>query len=229
MGQMSFWGATVITNLVSVVPFVGEKLVLWLWGGFSINKASLSLFFLLHFLLPFVVVVLVMLHLILLHMTRRRSLLLVHESFTKVKFFPYFVFKDILNLSFILFVFAVLLFTPWALGDSENWIDSNPLRSPVHIQPEWYFLFAYAILRCIPNKMGGVIALAISVLVLPLLSVNQGYKNKHKILRKLFFFLFIFSFLLLTWLGSCSVEAPFVVIRGVLTVLYFSRFLLLFV
>jgi ubiquinol-cytochrome c reductase cytochrome b subunit len=226
MGQMSFWGATVITNLVSVVPYVGEDLVLWIWGGYRINKARLSLFFLLHFLVPFIALVIVFFHLLLLHITRRTSPVFIHERFRKVKFYPFFVYKDILNISVVAVIFALVLFNPWILGDAENWLVANPIRSPVHIQPEWYFLFAYAILRCIPRKLGGVIALAIRVLVLPFLSFWQSYKTKRALYSKIFMVILGFRFFVLTWLGACPVEAPFILLRQIFRFIYFAIFLI---
>lgn len=224
IGQMSFWGATVITNLISTLPYIGREVVLWIWGGYRINKASLSLFFVFHFLVPFIIIIIVFFHLLFLHSTRRTSLVLVHERFSKVKFHPYYIYKDVINLFFLLFLLGLCLFSPWSLGDPENWTKANPISSPVHIQPEWYFLFAYAILRCVPRKLGGVVALVSSVLVIPLLCLNTRYLSKIKWLSKIFIFLIIVRFFVLTWLGGCAVEGPYILISQVFSLIYFFRF-----
>lgn len=224
-GQISFWGATVITNLLSVIPYIGETIVIWVWAGFRINKITLRIFFLLHFLTPLLIIVLIIFHLLLLHITRRRRPLIIHESFTKIKFYPYFVKKDILNLFFIFLIVGFSFFNPWTLGDPENWIKANPIMSPVHIQPEWYFLFAYAILRCIPRKVGGVIALVLSVMILYFLPLNFSFKRKTKNFSKLFFVIIVYSFFILTWLGGCPVEEPYILIRQMFRLIYFLSFL----
>lgn len=227
-GQMSFWGATVITNLLRTVPYFGQELVIWVWGGFRINKFRLSLFFLLHFLVPFIILGVIIFHLIFLHETRRTRKILIQERFTKVKFYPYFVYKDIFNLLIIFFLYSIRFFFPWTLGDPENWIKANPIISPVHIQPEWYFLYAYAILRCIPRKVGGVIALVIRVCILYFLSFNYCYKTKLKIVSKYFYILILFTFFILTWLGGCPVEEPFILIRQIFRFVFFIRFIMYF-
>ena len=166
-GQISFWGATVITNLFSAIPYLGGDLVTWLWGGFAVDNATLTRFFSLHFLLPFVIAGQVGVHLLFLHETGSNNPLGVRSDLDKLPFHPYFSVKDLFGVFVILGVlFWICLIAPWALGDPENFIPANPLVTPVHIQPEWYFLMAYAILRSIPNKLGGVIALALSILVL---------------------------------------------------------------
>jgi len=224
IGQISFWGATVITNLIRVIPYIGTDFVLWIWGGFSINKSRLNLFFILHFIVPFLLLVLIFFHLFFLHSTRRTRLLFVHERYRKVKFFPFYIYKDLINILIILILFALCLFAPWIFGDPENWIKANPIISPIHIKPEWYFLFAYAILRCIPRKLGGVIALVLRVIIFFFLRINKNYKNKINFFRKIFFVLFIFSFVILTWLGGCQVESPFIELSQIFRIIYFLRF-----
>ena len=220
-GQMSFWGATVITNLIRTIPIVGPKVVTWVWGGYNVNNATLSLFFALHYLLPFVVLALILIHLLLLHETRRTSSIFIHERFRKVKFTPYYTNKDIMNVVFLLIFFALVLFSPWTLGDPDNWIPANPMVSPVHIQPEWYFLFAYAILRRVPNKLGGVIALLLRVLVLYLFPIFKNKYPQHPILYNFFLGSLAVRILVLTWLGACPVEAPFILCGQIFRVLYF--------
>lgn len=224
-GQISFWGATVITNLISTIPIFGPDIVIWVWGGFNVNNATLGFFFSLHFLLPFLLAFIVLIHLIFLHETRRRRNIIIHERFSKVKFCPYYFSKDAVNLVIFITFFIFCLFFPWNLGDPENWIGANPIISPVHIQPEWYFLFAYAILRAIPNKLGGVIALVGRVIFFYLLPLFFTYKSPRKIWIFILISIFSISFLLLTWLGACVVEEPFILISQIFTVLYFISLL----
>lgn len=166
-GQMSFWGASVITNLFSAIPYLGGDFVIWLWGGLAVDNATLTRFFAFHFLLPFLIAALVIVHLIFLHETGSNNPLGLNSNLDKLSLHPGFLMKDLFGaLLFVLGLRVVVFFAPWMLGDPENFIPANPLVTPVHIQPEWYFLFAYAILRSIPNKLGGVVALAIAVLVL---------------------------------------------------------------
>ena len=226
-GQISFWGATVITNLVRTIPYFGENLVIWIWAGFRINKSRLRIFFLLHFITPFFILFLILLHLLFLHSTRSSSPIIIHERFSKIKFYPYFVKKDLINFFFLIFFLGFSFFNPWLLGDPENWIKANPIISPVHIQPEWYFLFAYAILRCIPRKIGGVIALVLRVIILYLLPLNFSYKSKNKKFSFFFYIFLFYSFFILTWLGGCPVEEPYILIRQIFRGFYFFSFLLL--
>lgn len=222
-GQMSFWGATVITNLFSAIPGVGGDIVVWLWGGFSVDNPTLSRFFSLHYLLPFILRGLAGIHLVYLHEAGSRNPLGVSKSLDKVPFHPYFIWKDLVG--FLIFfggLRGLVLVIPWALGDVENFIPANPLVTPPHIQPEWYFLFAYAILRAIPSKLGGVVALAMSVLifyVLPLLSFSKK-KFNYKALK---FWVLRASWAVLTYLGAQPVEYPFDLLGRAFTVLYFIR------
>ena len=229
-GQISFWGATVITNLFSAIPFIGNDVVTWLWGGFAVDNATLTRFFAFHFLVPFIIAALVIVHLLFLHQTGSNNPLGIHTNLDKIPFHPYFTTKDrsIFILSLIILSMLVML-NPWLLGDPENFIPANPLVTPVHIQPEWYFLFAYAVLRSIPNKLGGVVALAASVLILytiPLLSSSKFQRVAFYPLRKWLFWTLVRVILILTWIGARPVEAPFIGIGQSLTCVYFSLFLL---
>jgi len=228
-GQISFWGATVITNLFSAIPYLGEDIVYWLWGGFAVDNATLTRFFALHFLLPFIILRISIIHLFFLHEKGSRNPLGLNRNFDKIPFHPYFSFKDFLGIGFILILFSYICFqNPWRLGDPENFIPANPLVTPIHIQPEWYFLFAYAILRSIPNKLGGVIALALSVIILYIIPFygNKLFKGvSFSSLEKIIFWIFIIIIILLTWIGARPVEDPYVITGQILTVLYFSYFL----
>ena len=229
-GQISFWGATVITNLFSAIPFIGNDIVYWLWGGFAVDNATLTRFFALHFLLPFVIAGISIVHLLFLHSTGSRRPLGLNRNLDKIPFHPYFSFKDLLGICIVINIFFyICLQAPWFLGDPENFIPANPLVTPVHIQPEWYYLYAYAILRSIPNKLGGVVALAIAVIILYIIPFYGEIKFKRLIfypLGKVFFWLLVVIALLLTWIGARPVEEPYVITGQVLTVLYFSYFLI---
>nr|AYQ19012.1 cytochrome b [Ptilodactylidae sp. 2 ACP-2013] len=229
-GQMSFWGATVITNLVSAIPYIGTMIVQWLWGGFAVGNATLSRFFSLHFLLPFVVTALIMIHLLFLHQTGSNNPLGLNSNIDKIPFHPYFSFKDLVGFTIMLFFLILMnLANPYLLGDPDNFTPANPLVTPIHIQPEWYFLFAYAILRSIPNKLGGVIALVLSIAILFILP----FSSKKKIngmqfypINKILFWSLLSTTILLTWIGARPVEEPFVTTGQILTIVYFSYFLI---
>nr|YP_659576.1 cytochrome b [Ventrifossa garmani]BAE96409.1 cytochrome b [Ventrifossa garmani] len=231
-GQMSFWGATVITNLMSAVPYVGNTLVQWIWGGFSVDNATLTRFFTFHFLLPFVVMAVTLLHLLFLHETGSTNPTGVNSDMDKIPFHPYYSYKDLLGFIFLLVPLATLaLFAPNLLGDPDNFTPANPLVTPPHIKPEWYFLFAYAILRSIPNKLGGVVALLLSILILmvvPLLHTSKHRGLTFRPLSQLFFWTLVANVLILTWIGGMPVEDPFTLIGQVASALYFSLFLILF-
>nr|YP_009459906.1 cytochrome b [Cheumatopsyche speciosa]AUT18171.1 cytochrome b [Cheumatopsyche speciosa] len=230
-GQMSFWGATVITNLVSAIPYIGSDLVQWIWGGFAINNVTLNRFFSLHFILPLTLVMLVMIHIFYLHQTGSNNPLNLKKSLDKIPFNPYFTLKDFLGMMvFFLFFMYMTLNNPFLLMDPDNFQLANPLSTPPHIQPEWYFLFAYTILRSIPSKLGGVIALLMSILILfimPLLSKKYIQSNAFFYFNKIWFWMFFAIFLILTWIGSKSIDYPFVNIGQIMTVFYFSFYLLL--
>nr|YP_008593716.1 cytochrome b [Benthodesmus tenuis]BAN83736.1 cytochrome b [Benthodesmus tenuis] len=229
-GQMSFWGATVITNLLSAVPYVGTTLVEWIWGGFSVDNATLTRFFTFHFLFPFVVVAVTVLHLLFLHETGSNNPLGVNSNLDKVSFHPYFSYKDLLGFAIMLILLTTLaLFAPNFLGDPDNFTPANPMVTPPHIKPEWYFLFAYAILRSIPNKLGGVIALLASILILmtvPILHFSKQRGLAHRPFSQLFFWTLIANVMILTWIGGMPAEQPFVVIGQMASLLYFSLFLM---
>lgn len=228
-GQISFWGATVITNLVRAIPYIGNSLVIWLWGGFAVDNATLTRFFSFHFILPFIISALVIIHLLFLHQTGSNNPLGTNRNLDKIPFHPYFSLKDILGyIFFFILLILIILINPYLLGDPDNFIPANPLVTPVHIQPEWYFLFAYAILRSIPNKLGGVIALVISIailFILPFINNKIIKSNQFYPLNKIIFWIFISNFLILTWLGAKPVEDPFITLGQIFTVTYFLIFI----
>nr|UYB78442.1 cytochrome b [Alectorobius microlophi] len=230
-GQMSFWGATVITNLLSAIPYIGTSITQWIWGGFSVDNPTLTRFFTFHFLLPFILSAMIILHISLLHKTGSSNPLGLTNNIDKIPFHPYFSLKDLLGLmTFVLMSSYIILINPYMFMDPENFMMANPLITPPHIQPEWYFLFAYAILRSIPNKLGGVIALVMSILIILTLPFTMNPKFKSisaNPFKKMFFWSFINTFILLTFIGSCPVETPFILIGQMLTIMYFSFFLIL--
>jgi len=230
-GQMSFWGATVITNLLSAIPYLGKIIVEWLWGGFSINNATLTRFYSLHFLLPFVLIALVLFHLMFLHISGSSNPLGTNSNLDKISFHPFFSSKDILGFLVVLIMFFMLVLKfPLLLGDPENFNMANPLNTPIHIQPEWYFLFAYAILRSIPNKLGGVIALLASILILGTLALSKTnfLSMKFYIFKKVIFWVLVNNFLILTWIGANPVEVPFEMIGQFIRLLYFLNYIMFF-
>nr|QVO50898.1 cytochrome b [Dendrolimus punctatus] len=229
-GQMSFWGATVITNLLSAIPYLGTMLVNWIWGGFAVDNATLTRFYTFHFLLPFILLMMTMIHLLFLHQTGSNNPLGINSNLDKIPFHPFFTYKDILGFIILLFLLVMLtLINPYLLGDPDNFIPANPLVTPVHIQPEWYFLFAYAILRSIPNKLGGVIALVMSILILIILPLTFNKKMQgiqFYPINQTMFWLMIMIIILLTWIGARPVETPYIITGQMLTIFYFSYFIL---
>nr|VFU78807.1 Cytochrome b oxydase [Proasellus arthrodilus] len=229
-GQMSFWGATVITNLVSTMPVFGQELVQWLWGGFAVGGATLTRFFALHFLVPMAISALVLIHIMYLHQTGSTNPTGVSAKVDKEMFHPFYSLKDMAGMVMMLsFLLLISLMAPFLLGDPENFNEANPLSTPLHIQPEWYYLFAYAILRSIPNKLGGVVALLLSVLVLYIIpfSVSKvGGSNQSYPAAQILFWCFVGMVLMLTWIGARPVELPYVLVGQLLTASYFTFFII---
>jgi ubiquinol-cytochrome c reductase cytochrome b subunit len=231
-GQMSFWGATVITNLVSAVPVVGPPIVEWLWGGFSVDNATLNRFFSLHYLLPFGIAAAVILHIAELHREGSSNPLGIHsKDITKIPFYPYYYIKDLFFFwGFVLFFSYFIFFDPNVLGHPDNYIEANPMVTPAHIVPEWYFLPFYAILRSIPHKLGGVIAMvgAIAILAaLPVLNTSNIRSSFFRPLHKKFFWIFVANVIILGWIGGNPVEDPYVFIGQLSSLFYFSYFLII--
>nr|ASW18544.1 cytochrome b [Onychodactylus koreanus]ASW18545.1 cytochrome b [Onychodactylus koreanus]ASW18546.1 cytochrome b [Onychodactylus koreanus] len=230
-GQMSFWGATVITNLLSAIPYMGNALVQWIWGGFSVDKATLTRFFAFHFLFPFLIVGMSMIHLLFLHQTGSNNPTGIMSNMDKVPFHPYFSYKDALGFLIMLSALMLLsLLSPNLLGDPDNFTPANPLMTPPHIQPEWYFLFAYAILRSIPNKLGGVLALLASIMILmiiPLMHTSKQRSLTFRPLTQIMFWLLVSNTLILTWIGGQPVEPPFIEIGQIASALYFLLFIMM--
>nr|BAM14861.1 cytochrome b [Ichthyophiidae sp. KUHE 20081126_25]BAM14864.1 cytochrome b [Ichthyophiidae sp. KUHE 20081127_1]BAM14901.1 cytochrome b [Ichthyophiidae sp. KUHE 53770] len=230
-GQMSFWGATVITNLLSAMPYAGDTLVQWVWGGFSVDKATLTRFFSFHFILPFLIIGMSILHLIFLHETGSNNPTGLNSDTDKIPFHPYFSYKDTLGFMIMLSLLAIMaLFFPNLLGDPENFTPANPLMTPPHIKPEWYFLFAYAILRSIPNKLGGVLALLLSILILftiPMLHTSKQRAMTFRPATQTMFWLIVANTIILTWIGGQPVEEPFIMIGQISSILYFMLFIVI--
>lgn len=229
-GQISFWGATVITNLFSAFPYIGTTFVNWIWGGFAVDNATLTRFYTFHFILPFIILIITIIHLLFLHITGSNNPLGINRNLDKIPFHPYFTFKDLIGFIILIIILIILSLTnPYLLGDPDNFIPANPLVTPVHIQPEWYFLFAYAILRSIPNKLGGVIALFLSVLILFILPFTFNKKIQgiqFYPLNQIIFWSFVTIVILLTWIGARPVEDQYIITGQILTILYFSYFII---
>jgi ubiquinol-cytochrome c reductase cytochrome b subunit len=224
-GQMSFWGATVITNLFSAIPFVGPSIVEWLWGGFSVDNATLNRFFSLHYLMPFVIAGLTLVHLSLLHTSGSNNPLGINTNVDTVSFYPYFYVKDLLAFFILIAIFSFFVFFyPNVLGHSDNYIPANPLVTPPHIVPEWYFLPFYAILRSIPDKLGGVVAMVSAILILlilPIINTSEVRSSKFRPIFSVAYWFLVSDFILLGWVGQKPVESPFIEIGMGATVFYF--------
>lgn len=229
-GQMSLWGATVITNLVSAVPLIGDSLVTWLWGGFSVDNATLNRFFSFHYLFPFIIAALSLIHLALLHQDGSGNPLGINSSIDKIPMYPYFIIKDLFGIViFIIFFTFFVYFYPNLLGHPDNYIEANPMVTPAHIVPEWYFLPFYAILRSIPHKLGGVIAMVSAILVLVLLPWIHSTEIRSSRFRPLYRFLYytiLGCCLILGWIGGMPVEEPYVIIGQIASIYYFLYFLI---
>nr|YP_010132040.1 cytochrome b [Periscepsia handlirschi]QQD89774.1 cytochrome b [Periscepsia handlirschi] len=229
-GQMSFWGATVITNLLSAIPYLGIDLVQWMWGGFAVDNATLTRFFTFHFILPFIILATTMIHILFLHQTGSNNPIGINSNMDKIPFHPYFIYKDIVGfIIMIMFLALLILINPYMLGDPDNFIPANPLVTPIHIQPEWYFLFAYAILRSIPNKLGGVIALILSIailMILPFYHLSKFQGMQFYPINQFMFWMMISTVILLTWAGARPVEDPYMMISQLLTFIYFFYFII---
>nr|AKQ78453.1 cytochrome b [Nodularia douglasiae] len=230
-GQMSYWGATVITNLLSVIPNFGNMAVEWVWGGFTVSNATLNRFFVFHFLLPFLISAITMIHLAFLHETGSNNPIGLPSNIKLIQFHPFYSLKDVLGfLVFLTILVFVTLFFPLLISEPENFMQANPMSTPTHIQPEWYFLFAYAILRAIPNKMGGVIALMMSILVLtfmPFIHIDKIRGVNFYPLNQILFWFLVAAFLVLTWLGKMPTESPMVALSQAFTLIYFCLMLLI--
>jgi len=230
-GQMSFWGATVLTNLFSAIPFVGPAIVEWLWGGFSVDNATLNRFFSFHFLVPFLIAGMSLVHLALLHEHGSNNPIGVESSVDKIPFYPYFYVKDLLAFFGLVTVFAVFVFYfPNLMGHPDNYIPANPMVTPAHIVPEWYFLPFYAILRSIPDKLGGVIAMGgalVILLAIPFINTSEIRSSQFRPIFRIFFWLLVVDFLILGWIGQKPVESPFVEVGQIATIFYFTFFAVL--
>lgn len=216
-GNIRLWGATVITNLLRVVPIVGQKMVYLIWGDFCVGTPTLSFFFSLHFIMPIILIVFTVVHINLLHLKGSRALI-NQNMLIKTTFEAVFLVKDILNLTLIFTFLMFLLEAPNSLGERDNWLEANQMSSPLHIQPEWYFLFAYAMLRAVPNKTGGVLALGFSLLSFLILPFKLTLKIKT---RQITTCVFIVVFLGLTFLGTLPAEYPFTGVSLIFTWAYF--------
>jgi len=232
-GQMSFWGATVITNLFSAIPLIGDSITQWLWGGYSVDNPTLSRFYTLHFLLPFLIVGVVILHIVALHTHGSNNPLGIDKKGPQdtIPFHPFYTIKDLFGLSFALTIFfAVVFFAPDFLGHPDNYIPADPLKTPAHIVPEWYFLPFYAILRAIPDKLGGVIAMFSAIFVLfllPWLDTSKVRSATFRPIYKILFWVFALDAIVLGWVGSKPAEGVYIIISRIATLYYFLHFIVL--
>jgi len=230
-GQMSFWAATVITNLFSAFPLIGETVVSWLWGGYSVDNATLNRFFSFHYLLPFLIVGSFLLHMSLLHQNGSNNPLGCSTIFDKINFYPYFIIKDFFSwILLFLIYFCFVFYSPNYLGHTDNYIEANSMITPSHIVPEWYFLPFYAILRSIPHKLGGVIAMFLALLILlilPYFNISDIRSSIFRPFHNFLFWLFIMNYFILGWIGGCSPESPYIEIGQFATFFYFFYFIIM--
>nr|QKG04152.1 cytochrome b [Vespa velutina auraria] len=228
-GQMSFWGATVITNLLSAIPYIGQTLVEWIWGGFSVEAPTLNRFYSFHFILPFIITFMVIIHLTFLHESGSSNPLGINSNMYKILFHKNFSLKDLITfIILIILLFSFMFQYPFLLSDPDNFIKANSMITPIHIKPEWYFLFAYAILRGIPNKLGGVIALLSAILILailPFINSPKKFNLKFNPLYQINFWMLFSTFYMLTWLGGQEIETPFIELTQLYSILYFMMFI----
>jgi len=220
--QISFWACTVITRLLIVIPFFGIKLVFWIWSNFYVSLLTLKLFFFLHFIFPFLIIVIIFFHLFFLHNYLRTSKIYFYRNIDKIIFFPFYWYKDFYNFILIILFLIFIFFNPYFFNDSEIFLEINHLVRPIHIFPEWYFLFAYDILRSIPNKILGVFLLLIRILIFLIFSINKNYYFLLKNLNKNMIYFFIFISIILRWLGACLVEYPFILTGLIISIFYFK-------
>nr|BDQ44167.1 cytochrome b [Metaphire soulensis] len=229
-GQMSFWGATVITNLFSAIPYIGKSLVEWIWGGFAVDNATLNRFFSFHFILPFIIIGITILHIMFLHQTGSNNPIGINTDSERIPFHSYYSIKDVLGYMIAINGLSCLvLFEPNLFTDPENFLMSNPLVTPIHIKPEWYFLWMYAILRSIPNKLGGVLALFAAIVVMfimPMTTMNNKRSLSFYPINQLMFWILATTWAILTWIGGRPVEDPYITIGQTFTSLYFLYFIL---
>nr|YP_009733033.1 cytochrome b [Jaagichlorella roystonensis]QHU78329.1 cytochrome b [Jaagichlorella roystonensis] len=229
---MSFWGATVITSLASAIPVVGDSIVTWLWGGFSVDNATLNRFYSLHYLLPFLIAGTSIVHIAALHQYGSNNPLGTNSIIDKIAFYPYFYVKDLVGwVAFALLFSFFVYFYPNSLGHPDNYIPANPMSTPAHIVPEWYFLWVYAILRSIPNKLGGVAAIAlvfVSLFALPFINSSETRSSAFRPIYKKLFWLLVADCIILVWIGQQAVEDPYILIGQIASV-YFFLFFLVFV
>nr|BDQ44414.1 cytochrome b [Metaphire soulensis] len=229
-GQMSFWGATVITNLFSAIPYIGKSLVEWIWGGFAVDNATLNRFFSFHFILPFIIIGVTILHIMFLHQTGSNNPIGINTDSERIPFHSYYSIKDVLGYMIAINGLSCLvLFEPNLFTDPENFLMSNPLVTPIHIKPEWYFLWMYAILRSIPNKLGGVLALFAAIVVMfimPMTTMNNKRSLSFYPINQLMFWILATTWAILTWIGGRPVEDPYITIGQTFTSLYFLYFIL---
>ena len=230
-GQIRFWGATVITNLLSAIPYIGPSIVEWVWGGFAVDNATLNRFFTFHFILPFIIAAIRVVHLLFLHITGSNNPLGLNSNQRKIPFHPFYTTKDLIGISILMaLLITISLLAPNMFGDPENFIPANPLVTPLHIKPEWYFLWAYAILRSIPNKLGGVVAIFAAILILIALPIILNSKRRGFAfypVAQIIFWTIVINILLLTWIGGQPVESPFEFLGQIFTFTYFIIYLLL--
>lgn len=230
LNQISFWGASVITNLATEIPYLGKHLIKFIWGSPSVDQPTVNRFFIFHFILPFIILAFVILHITILHTTGSSNPIGMSSKKIKIKFANNFSLNDLITVSLFITLFIMLcILKPLLLGDDENFIIANPASTPKHIQPEWYFLLAYRILRSIPNKLGGVIALVIRIAILYITPFTQISKNKnisYYPINKLIFWFFVLNAILLTWIGAQRIEQPFILIGQTGAIFYFSYFII---